>query len=291
MTRTTATWLAMAFGFVAHTAAREDVIRSIDWKALAAARTLASGVVVTADDGKASNLRLAHEGPGDRTFHLVTIERPAITSARYAIRGQVKYEKVAAGSYLEMWNHIGDGAFFSRTLGDGGPMGQLSGSGSWREFMLPFLNREGGPAPQKLVINLVLKGSGRVEIGPIELVQYGRDETMAGGGSGWWSDRHAGLLGGLVGSMLGILGAVIGALGSAGRAKRFVLGTLRVLAVLGIGALGAGVVALSLAQPYGVYYPLLLIGTITAALGLALPRVLVKRYEECELRRMQALDA
>ncbi len=110
-------------------------------------------------------------------------------------------------------------------------MGQLSGSSSWREFVLPFLNREGGPAPQKLVLNLVLKGAGTVEIGPIELVQYGRDETMAGGGPGWWSDQHAGLLGGIVGSMLGILGAVVGALGSAGRAKRFVLGTLRVLAV------------------------------------------------------------
>ena len=69
------------------------------------------------------------------------------------------------------------------------------------------------------------------------------------------------------------------------------LGTLRVLAVVGVASLAAGVAALSLAQPYAVYYPLLLIGTITAALGLALPRVLVKRYEEFELRRMQALDA
>ena len=75
--KTTATLLAIAFGAVAHTAAREEVIRSIDWNALAAARALTSGVVVTTDGGKASNLRLAHKGPGDGTFHLVTIDRPA----------------------------------------------------------------------------------------------------------------------------------------------------------------------------------------------------------------------
>jgi hypothetical protein len=52
-----------------------------------------------------------------------------------------------------------------------------------------------------------------------------------------------------------------------------------------------GLVALSNGQPYAVYYPLLLVGAVSAALGFSLPRSLNKRYEEMELRRMQALDA
>jgi hypothetical protein len=291
MKRTIAALLLLTFGAVSRMAAREEVLRTIDWKALAAARSLSSGVIVTSEGRSAASLRLAHTQAGPARFHLVTIDRPAITSARYAVRGQVRYERVAAGSYLEMFNYIGDGSYFSRTLGDGGPMGQLSGTSGWRDFVLPFNNREGGLPPQKLEINLVLTGAGTVDIGPLQLVQLGKDEGMAGGASGWWSDRQAGLVGGLVGSMLGVLGAVIGALGSTGRAKNFVLRTLRLLAVAGLGALVAGVAALTLGQPYAVFYPLLLIGSISAAVGFALPRVLLKRYQELELRRMQALDA
>ena len=44
-------------------------------------------------------------------------------------------------------------------------------------------------------------------------------------------------------------------------------------------------------QPYQVYYPLVLLGGIGGAAGFVLPRSLSKRYEELELRRMQALDA
>jgi hypothetical protein len=279
--------LAMAFAGVTHVAAREEVIRSIDWKALAAARAITSGVVTA--DGAASNLRVTHKGPSEGTFHLVTIDKPAIRSARYAIRGRVKYQEVAAGSYLELLNYIGEGAYFSRTLGDGGPMGRLSGSSTWREFILPFMNQEGGPPPSKLVVNLVLKGGGTVEISPLELVQFSGAETMTS--AGWWSDRQAGLVGGMIGSLLAILGAAIGALASAGRAKTFVLGTLRALALLGLVSLVAGVVAVVAGQPYAVFYPLLLIGAISTAVGFTLPRVFLKRYEQLELRRMQALDA
>ena len=94
-----------------------------------------------------------------------------------------------------------------------------------------------------------------------------------------------------MGSALGILGALIGWLGSSGRAKGFVLRTLRGLGWLGVGSLGAGGLALVVGQSYAVYYPLLLIGVISAALGFSLSRSMYRRYEELELRRMQALDA
>jgi hypothetical protein len=277
---------------LASTAWSEEVVRRIDWQALAAAKALKSGVVVPQPEGvQGPSLRMVHTAASPATFPLATIERPGIRLARYALKGQVKYEGVAAGSYLEMWNYLPDGAFFSRALADGGPMGRLDGSSGWRAFVLPFFNREGGPPPDRLEFNLVLTGSGTVEIGPVELVQFATGEDPLADSGAWWSDRRAGILGAVVGSVVGLLGAVIGWLGSTGRGRRFVLNTLKAIAWLGLGAILLGAVALVLGQPYAVYYPLLLSGTIGTVLGFTLPRALNKRYEELELRRMQALDA
>jgi hypothetical protein len=55
--------------------------------------------------------------------------------------------------------------------------------------------------------------------------------------------------------------------------------------------LTAGLVGLGLKQPYGVYYPLLLGGSICSIVGGVSYSIVRKRYAEVELRRMQALDA
>lgn len=270
----------------------EEVVRRIEWQELASASRLKAGTVVTDAAGvEGPSLRVAHEGAAPVTLPLVTIERPGIRTARYALRGRVKYEGVAAGGYLEMWNYLSEGAFFSRTLAPSGPRRRLEGSSGWRAFVLPFFNREGGTPPERLALNLVLAGAGTVEIGPLELVQFASGEDPLAGSTAWWSDRQAGLLGAIGGSALGILGAVVGWLGSAGRAKTFVLRTLRGIAWLGVGALLLGGTAFQAGQPYEVYYPLVLLGAIGAGLGFTLPRSLGKRYEALELRRMQALDA
>ncbi|MDH4063191.1 MAG: hypothetical protein OEW19_02240, partial [Acidobacteriota bacterium] len=149
--------LTIAGGMLlSHAVWAEDLVRSIAWQELAAAQRLKSGTVVAAPSGTAAPvLRVVHEGTTPATLPLVTIERPGITSARYALRGRVRYEGVAAGSYLEMWSRLPDGAFFSRTLATSGPMGRLDGSSEWRTFVLPFANREGGAPPKSLDFNLV----------------------------------------------------------------------------------------------------------------------------------------
>jgi hypothetical protein len=270
----------------------EEVLRSISWQDLAAAHALPSGTVVAAPPGiPGPILRVVHHGSAAATMPLVTVDSPGIATGRWALRGRVKYEDVAAGSYLEMWSHLPEGAYFTRSLGPSGPMGRLDGSSDWRAFTLPFFNREGGAPPNRLVLNLVLAGAGTVEIGPLELVQFQPDEDPMTDSTAWWSDRAAGVLGGIAGSVVGILGAVVGWLGLAGRAKGLVLGTLKGIGWMAAGALVLGVVALASGQPYAVFYPLLLLGTIGAALGFTLPRALNKRYEQIELRRMRALDA
>lgn len=282
MNRSTTTLLAIACCVLpVRTSWSQEVLRTINWQELAAARALSAGTVVTAPEGIAGpSLRIAHQGPAPATFPLVTIERPGITAARYALRGRVKYDGVAAGSYLELWNHLPDGAFFSRTLDPSGPLGRLEGSSSWREFVLPFFNREGGSPPSRLVLNLVLQGAGTVEIGPLQLVQFQAGDDPFAQNSAWWNNRQAGVLGALAGSVLGLIGALVGWLGSTGRARSFVFGTTRAIAWIGLGLLLLGVFALASGQPYAVYYPLLLVGILSAVFGFLIPRSLRVRYEQ-----------
>lgn len=284
--------LVVACGvLLAQTVRADQVLRSFDWQALASAGPLASGTVVPAPAGGGGpSLRVDHREMTRATFPLLTIEHPGITQSRFALRGRVKYDQVAAGSYLEMWTYLSGSAFFSRTLAPDGPVGRLEGSSAWRAFLVPFSNRPDAPPPDKLVFNLVLAGSGTVDIGPLELVEFAPGEDPLAGGTGWWSDRQSGLVGGIAGLALGILGVAIGWLGSTGRARALALGALRAIAWAGLAILTLGLLAVMRSQPYAVYYPLLLLGTISAALGFALRPVLKRRYEQLELRRMQALD-
>ncbi len=182
--------LATTLCLVAGTTSADEIVRSIDWQALASANTLSSGTVVAAPDGvNGSSLRVDYRGTSGETFGLLTLDQPEIGRAVYALKGRVRYENVEAGSYFEMWNHLPDGAFFSRSLEESGPVGRLDGSSPWRDFVLPFFNQEGGEPPDKLVFNLVLTGPGTVEIGPLQLVEFDADENIFTSSAGWWNDR------------------------------------------------------------------------------------------------------
>jgi hypothetical protein len=223
------------------------------------------------------------------SFPLAQIEAPSIDGAGYAFEGTVRYEGVSAPGYLEMWSVFPDGSrFFSRTLDTAGPLAALQGDSEWREFQLPFF-LEGAPAgPSSLEVNVVLPGSGTVWVGPLRLVTIGEAGAVSGA---WWSDRTAGLVGGIGGSLVGVFGAVLGSLASRGHARRFVLVTMVALVSVGVCLLVTGVVALALSQPYAVTGTLLIGGALLIApTGLA-ARAIRAAYARAELRRMRALDA
>lgn len=107
----------------------------------------------------------------------------------------------------------------------------------------------------------------------------------------WWPEALAGVLGGSVGGTLGIVGAVFGICAGLGVARRFVVGLALAMIVFGAGVLLAGIAAVAGGQPYHVYYPLLLIGIITAVVfGCNYPFI-KRRYEQQELQRISALDS
>lgn len=98
--------------------------------------------------------------------------------------------------------------------------------------------------------------------------------------------------GAIGGAAVGILGALLGSLGSVwankGVHRTLVLGAMLALGVAGALLFLTGLAGLFLGQPYGVWYPLTLIGGMAALLFLGLRPVMRRRYDQAETRRMQA---
>jgi hypothetical protein len=301
---------------------RPKPVGEVSWKELGKAGKLPGGKLLEGEAPEPiEQLVIEHADQGPKTVPVALIEKPDLKGPLYQVVGWVKHEKVAPGSYLEMWSTFAAGGrYVQQTLAPSGQMRNLDGSYDWRPFALPFLGDEKMGPPTRLEINVVLAGPGRVSLSPLRIEEYpgAKGEAPpteptppAGAGPGpaydarpptgsathpvaapgaWWDDRTAGLIGGVGGVILGLLGGLMGSLGGFGKARRLVI-TLAVLGTLG-GAvsLALGLVALGLGQPYAVCFPLLLSGAIATAVCGSLLQVFRRRYAEIELRKMTAMD-
>jgi hypothetical protein len=275
--RIASAWLVslVVLAIAAPASARDTV--TIDWQHVAPLSGSVTGDTVTVTAGSS----------GGR-FPLAVIDSPPVQTPGYVITGRVSYESVKGRSFLEMWSLFGDGSrYFSRTLGNAGPMAALSGTAGWRDFSLPFQLRNRDAVPARLEIGVVLSGAGTVHVGSLHLVSPG---DAASGASQWWSARTAGLAGAVIGTLIGVLGALLGSLTARGRARRLVLGTMTTLAVAGAGLTVAGIAALALSQPYPVWFALLLPGLLLIAILGGRVRGARRAYAEIELRRIRAID-
>jgi hypothetical protein len=235
---------------------------------------------------------------GRSSTHLITMEQAALKrsllhdgrfSGTFFLKGRVRYADVQGVGFLEMWTYYADGGmYFSRTLGDSGPMGKLTGSSDWREVVLPF---KGPPdtVPIKITVALVLEGKGTVWLEPFTLsaapitpapasASSASEATVTGGGIWLLPAILAPML--LV-SVLAFVPATRElarpiALIAAGVATLLVAATL--LMALTQGTLDGGA-ALSVAA-----------GSVAIAVfgGIAF---LTRRTTEDELRRMRAMDS
>ncbi|MCE5301994.1 MAG: hypothetical protein LLF97_02660 [Planctomycetaceae bacterium] len=266
------------------TAFAQETVRTFSWAELQKMGQSTVGEIQPGGtSGPQEQLRIDNPSENSKSVVLFDIKNPGISTFHYAVEGKIRYENVQKTSYLEMWSCFADGRrFFSRTLGESGPMQSLQGSSDWRPFTLPFFTDKKSGLPTRLIVNIVFAGRGTVFVGPLKIVQYP---------NGWWNGRAGGWIGGVGGSILGLLGATIGILSGLGKARRFVLVLTTTLAVLGMVSLVVGLVAVVLGQPYAVYYPLLLGGTILAAVFGGNFPMLHRRYQQIELRKMAAMDA
>jgi len=285
--------MAGALALLCSAVLAQETVREISWTELDRDGDLKGGEIIPADDqAPFERLRIANRNPQPLTINILTIENPDVRGPAYAILGQVRTTDVEGRGYLEMWNHFpSGGAFFSRTLGDSGPMECLTGTSNWRDFTLPFLIGDKPMEPERLVINVVLPSRGTVDLGPLRLVQYREATGLMASPGQWWGIGGGALVGAIGGALLGCLGALVGVLAARGKAKPVVTGLLRAGVAVGIVMVVAGAVATAVSQPFWVYFPLLLIGFICGVVSLSVNRSVRRRYEELELRKMDSMDA
>ena len=264
--------------------AGETLISEFPWKKLADAGQLKAGEVI-AEPGGASVLKVESAGKEPLFATIFTVENPKVTTSFYTLSGEVRYEAVEGDGFLEMWNHFGEAAFFSRTLGDAGPMAKLKGDSAWRAFALPF-HATGTKVPlSKLVFNVQLPGKGVVWLRKLKLTQ-----SNAAADGAWMSNRAIGWAGGIGGAVIGCLGSLLEWLAKAGKGRGFVINALRVLTGLGVVTTACGLAALALRQPYAVWFSLQLLGGLCASIFPFRLRRYRQQFREQELRRMASMD-
>jgi hypothetical protein len=272
----------------AASAQEQQVVQRFSWTELKTAGQLRGGEVQPPSPAaREEELKIANPTGKSQVVTLLDLENPGVTSLRYGIEGSVRYEGVKGKSYLEMWSWFANGSFyFSRTLGDTGPMGHLEGSSAGRPFLLPFFSDEKIGLPTRLVVNVAFVGPGTVYLRDAKLYQL-----LDSSHPRWLSEGVAGLIAGVAGILAFLLGALIVVLCVLGRSRRFVLTATVALAGLGIVALIVGVIALAFQQPWGISVPPLLLGSAFLAVGAGSFPWLRRRYEQIELRKMAAMDA
>ena len=109
----------------------------------------------------------------------------------------------------------------------------------------------------------------------------------------WFNPQTAGMLGGLIGTIIGLTGGLVGC--SCGicvrKGWKKPIYTIFILAIIiGVGLLITGLVALYVKQPYHVWYCFMLPGFITTTVFGGLFPVVRKRFIESEMIKMQAKD-
>lgn len=130
----------------------------------------------------------AAQGPGQTL--VLTIDKPAIQGAHYALKGQVAYDGVEGDGYLELLNYFdGNRIYFTRSKSASGPMGVLHGSSKGRAFELPFdATAPDGKTlhPTRLELKVVLPKGGKVRVTSVELVELADRSGAKTSGSRAW---------------------------------------------------------------------------------------------------------
>lgn len=99
---------------------------------------------------------------------------------------------------------------------------------------------------------------------------------------------YGAVAGGLGGPLAGLLGAAAGALAPRGKARGLVLGGFGLFLALGAASLLVGLYALGMGQPPGIWFPMVLTGSILLVVMGSLLPVVRRRYAEAERRRIDA---
>ena len=272
------------------------VLKVYDWKNLPVHFPNSQ---ITSTNG-VSILKIENTNDSLQKLSLLEISDPSLIKKTYFLLCEVKYKHEGVqrvfGPYglppvasLKLLNRLppsapdGDGRV-SEDDGIDDRRGFMYGESNWRlcQFMVDRDAFEG--LPTQLELELRFSGQGTVYLRPIKL--FGKASNFGS----WWSPQQAGLIGGIGGSLIGCFGGLIGLLVSKGKARNFVLASVKCFIALGILLTIAGLIAMALKQPYAVWYALLLPGVILVLVFPLNLHSIQRRYDELEIRRMTSID-
>lgn len=247
-----------------------------------------------------NGLNVVYEGDEQLVVPLTTIKSPLVHATRYAVRTRVEYRDISAKhpAYLEMWSYFPDGTeYFTRTLADHGPMASMAGRSEWRDIELPFDASGKGTPPDKVIVNLVMPGPGKVTIAPtMELENLGpAPGTASAIGHLSWADLLGFAVLAIFVGILGLtaLGLLIAAL-IAWSARRYRAGWICLMLAGGVTSLLWVPVLLMLTRVGWIECLIPLLGTvvlIVSILKLHRDREGSKPSDpDEELRKMRAMD-
>jgi hypothetical protein len=276
------------------------VLRTYEWKDLnvQSPNTNCQIQIVSMDGMSVLKIESTIENTNDTALEisLLTITNSSLIRKANTIEWEMKYENVHGLLNVSYFRVPQLGAFFTwfekfppQVIGGDGYTDRqgfyLNGKENWNknDILIRRASYDGQTLPDELRVKLFLP-IGTIYLRPIKLL--GTAESLK-----WWSPQQIGLIGGIGGSVIGCFGALLGLLASKGKARTFVLTTMKIFIVLGILLTIAGFVAVVSSQPYAVWYALLLPGVIlTLVFSLTLPSI-QRRYDELEIRRMTSVDA
>ncbi|NQT91231.1 MAG: hypothetical protein HQ559_00605 [Lentisphaerae bacterium] len=110
-------------------------------------------------EGK-SSIKITTRWP--TTVCLGEVRGPDIENAKLVYSARVK-TALEGSAFLEMWAHVGDGQYFSKGMNDA-----VKQTSDWKTIRTPFLFQK-GQIPDKVTLNLVIKGKGTVWIDDVVL--------------------------------------------------------------------------------------------------------------------------
>ena len=263
------------------------VLRAYDWNDLVQQHQLSGGEVISIDGMSVLKIENTNDAPQD--IILLKISDASVIKKANILYGEIKHESVSGNSTVMLMSRFPPDASGGDEINVRQNGAFLNGTSNWRPYQFRVtsnsFNRNGlnrMQLPTQLEIHLYLAGPGTVYLRPIKLLGFI---------GSWWLPQQIGLIGGIGGSVIGFFGALLGLLASKGKARNFVLTTMKIFIALGILLTIAGFVAVVSSQPYAVWYALLLPGVIlTLVFSLNLPSI-QRRYDELEIRRMISVDA
>ncbi|MDP8242901.1 MAG: hypothetical protein P9L94_02385 [Candidatus Hinthialibacter antarcticus] len=214
---------------------------------------------------------------------LFIYEDPGFEAETIIYSAEIKSDKIDLKAYLEMLCTFPDGkTYFSRGVSQ-----SLSGATTWEMQQTPFFLKA-GQRPTRITVGLRFEEPGFVYIRNIELKKA--DNSLRSSLYFYQSvmPRLLGIIYGCWGAAIGILGGIMV---PKGRFKKLVL---TLIASMGLFSVAIFILAVQLQMSTGISVSIINQYYIAAGLGIVLSVVFIpimlRRYQEVELRKMQAKD-